>query len=82
MPVFAIDPQSEEPAIDQVTPVLAGPVTVAVKATWPPVTTEALGGEIETLTGATTFTVAMSRFELSAALVATTEQVREVEGAV
>ena len=56
-----------DPAVaDQVTAVLAEPVTVAVNCWVPAEATEALVGDIETATGAVTMTVAEADLLVSA----------------
>ena len=60
------------PLIDQVTLVLADPVTLAVNCCEPPASSEAETGEIDTATGALTLTVADADLVVSATLVTVT----------
>lgn len=60
------------PLIDQVTLVLADPVTLAVNCCEPPASSEAETGEIDTATGTLTVTVADADLVESATLVAVT----------
>ena len=72
------------PVADQVTAVLLEPVTVAVNCCVAPVSSAAETGEMDTATtgGVVTVTVAEADWVLSARLVAVTEYVPAVAGAV
>ena len=72
------------PVADQVTAVLLEPVTVAVNCCVPPVSRAAETGEMDTATiaGVVTVTVAEADWLLLAWLVAVTEYVPAVAGAV
>jgi hypothetical protein len=70
--VYRPDVDTVPPVVDQVTEVLVEFVTVAVNCWVAPVCRDADAGEMDTVTGAVTVTVADADFVVSATLVALT----------